>query len=211
MAVHRAASMSYPLDSIGGAMDLAAKKGKGNALMKNHSDLVRLRKMNISDILKTIEGIMANVLSGPCVDNVYINSGVWRDEIALSKSNEIGLITGYNHNDEFPGLGDSSFALLMGNFSDGIDLGDLLRTVYLIVAKYRYLAYVVQFSHSKPGPTQLGAIHDGDKPFFFNYFSHVIDKYWGQSDLRMGKTASQHFINFCKTGDPNGEGLPNWE
>lgn len=192
-------------------MDLAAKKEKGNALMKNHSDLVRLRKMNISDILKTIEGIMANVLSYPCVDNVYINSGVWRDEIALSKSNEIGLITGYNHNDEFPGLGDSSFALLMGNFSDGIDLGDLLRTVYLIVAKYRYLAYVVQFSHSKPGPTHLGSIHDGDKPFFSNYFSHVIDKYWGQSDLRMGKIASQYFINFCKTGDPNGEGLPNWE
>lgn len=57
----------------------------------------------------------------------------------------------------------SSFALMMGNFSDGIDLGDVLRKIYFIVAKYRYLAgakntYVVQISHQGVSGNALAPI-----------------------------------------------------
>lgn len=52
---------------------------------------------------------------------------------------------------------------MMGNFSDGIDLGDVLRKIYFIVAKYRYLAgakntYVVQISHQGVSGNALAPI-----------------------------------------------------
>lgn len=69
--------------------------------------------------------------------------------------------------------------------------------------------YVLQFSHLTPN--QIGAVHEGDKPFMLNYFSPNLNSYLKESDYLMGKMASSYLINFCRSGDPNGKDLPIWK
>jgi para-nitrobenzyl esterase len=33
---------------------------------------------------------------------------------------------------------------------------------------------------------------------------------WGPADHEVSKIMQAYFVNFIKTGDPNGSGLPNW-
>lgn len=56
-----------------------------------------------------------------------------------------------------------------------------------------------------------GAIHDGHVPYFLHYLSHNFRYVLDESDFKMAKVASDYFINFCKYGNPNGNGLVKWE
>ena len=88
---HRAISMSYSIDPVGGVQDYIAKKNSGNNLVKNKTDLELLRTLTPDELMKKPESLLAMVTAGSCVDNVYIN-GVWRDEIALGKINDINYL-----------------------------------------------------------------------------------------------------------------------
>jgi para-nitrobenzyl esterase len=57
---------------------------------------------------------------------------------------------------------------------------------------------------------QPGAQHASDIPFFFDtervkYGDKTTDR-----DRAMGRAISAYIVNFAKTGDPNGSGLPSW-
>lgn len=210
---HRAFSMSFPLGPLGGAGNLSEKKNGGNLLMPNKEELEKLRKIPADEFMKKYESLTVFLSLGPSIDNIYIKD-LWRDEVANQKTNDIDYIIGYSHNDNFPGTGDGVFAPMIGQFPDGITDGDVLKAVYSIAAKYRIKAgatntYVLQFSHLTPN--QIGAVHEGDKPFMLNYFSPNLDKYLNESDYLMGKMASSYLINFCRSGDPNAKGLPLWK
>jgi para-nitrobenzyl esterase len=38
----------------------------------------------------------------------------------------------------------------------------------------------------------------------------LLDRPWEPIDRRLSETASAYWVNFVKTGNPNGKGLPNW-
>jgi para-nitrobenzyl esterase len=54
-----------------------------------------------------------------------------------------------------------------------------------------------------------GAPHGGETPFVFDHKSWFTVKLTPQ-DERMAQTISTYWVNFAKTGNPNGAGLPHW-
>jgi para-nitrobenzyl esterase len=68
------------------------------------------------------------------------------------------------------------------------------------------------FTHVMPGPQSAthGAFHTADVPYSFNYFSPLRGDYWSERDYDIGNMMSDYWVNFMKTGDPNGQGLPEW-
>ena len=60
------------------------------------------------------------------------------------------------------------------------------------------------------GNGRLGAWHSGEEVYCYNNIP-ADSRLYDASDRELAELFSSYFANFCKTGDPNGEGLPTWE
>lgn len=74
-------------------------------------------------------------------------------------------------------------------------------------------SYLYQFTYvptDKPGFPNYGAFHTSEVPFAL----HTLAKWnrpWKDTDYAVEKFMSAYWINFVKTGNPNGNGLTEWK
>ena len=59
-------------------------------------------------------------------------------------------------------------------------------------------------------PQTKGAGHATDIPFFFDTAAIKYGAATSDTDRTAARTISRYLVNFVKTGDPNGPGLPAW-
>jgi para-nitrobenzyl esterase len=67
-----------------------------------------------------------------------------------------------------------------------------------------------RFSYVAESEKAPGAGHATDIPFFFDTTAIKYADKTTPRDIGMGKAMSTYLVNFVKTGDPNGAGLPAW-
>lgn len=73
--------------------------------------------------------------------------------------------------------------------------------------------FMYRFDRDLPyadGMNDFGAFHTGEVPYAYNNLK-MSPRPWTESDCKLANTMSDYWANFAKTGDPNGEGLPEWE
>ncbi|MBG47886.1 MAG: esterase [Pseudozobellia sp.] len=72
--------------------------------------------------------------------------------------------------------------------------------------------YVYEFAHvpvDKLNFPNYGAFHTSEVPFALHTL-HTWDRPWRAVDQKVEQLMSNYWVNFAKTGNPNGEGLPQW-
>jgi para-nitrobenzyl esterase len=70
--------------------------------------------------------------------------------------------------------------------------------------------FAYRFSYVAESIGQPGAQHATDIPFFFDTQAiKYLDKTTAR-DNAMGKDIATYLVNFARSGDPNGAGLPAW-
>ncbi len=72
-------------------------------------------------------------------------------------------------------------------------------------------AYTYYFTRAIPWPEhpEFAAFHTSDVPYFFATLKQ-LNRPWEAVDRKLSETMSNYWVNFAKTGNPNGKGLPNW-
>nr|WP_315589374.1 carboxylesterase family protein [Sphingomonas psychrotolerans] len=78
------------------------------------------------------------------------------------------------------------------------------------IAKHGVPVWHYRFSYVADSVGQPGAQHASDIPFFFDNAAIKYGAATTPKDVAVGKTISAYVVNFAKTGDPNGAGLPSW-
>ena len=74
-------------------------------------------------------------------------------------------------------------------------------------------AYIYNFNRKLPAhteETQYGAFHSAEIVYAYDNLS-TLDRPWESIDQSIAKNMSSYWVNFAKTGDPNGKDLPRWE
>jgi len=133
-----------------------------------------------------------------CVDGALMTKSI--DEVIEEGSYlDIDYMIGSN-SDEFGGM-FASGVMMLGDRQ--LELG-------------RRPAYCYLFTHFIPGiddpeSTCYGAFHTGECWYVFE----TLDRCWRQplftdADYQLADMMSSYWTNFAKTGDPNGEGVPEW-
>ena len=57
---------------------------------------------------------------------------------------------------------------------------------------------------------RLGSWHSGEEVYFYNNIPED-SRLYDENDRVLSRTIVDYVLNYVKTGDPNGEGLPLWE
>tara|TARA_R110002051_G_scaffold7053_4_gene33271 strand:+ start:2909 stop:4540 length:1632 start_codon:yes stop_codon:yes gene_type:complete len=70
---------------------------------------------------------------------------------------------------------------------------------------------VEKVSDAPPMPKAVGAPHACEIEYCMGNLHLVKDYAWTADDFKVSKDMMTYFANFIKAGNPNGEGLPNWE
>ena len=84
---------------------------------------------------------------------------------------------------------------------------------YLWAGFSKSKAYIYRFSHvpaDKPGFPNYGAFHTSEVPFALHTLQ-LWKRPWREVDLQIEETMNNYWVNFVKTGNPNGEGMPEWK
>ena len=74
-------------------------------------------------------------------------------------------------------------------------------------------SYMYQFGHvppDKPNFPNYGAFHTSEVPYTLHTL-HTWNRPWQQLDKDLENTISSYWVNFAKTGNPNGANLPEWK
>ena len=71
--------------------------------------------------------------------------------------------------------------------------------------------YTYYFNQRIPWPQHpdYGVFHSSELPYVFDNL-HLLDRPWQSADRRVEDATSSYWTDFAKTGNPNGEGLPEW-
>jgi para-nitrobenzyl esterase len=71
--------------------------------------------------------------------------------------------------------------------------------------------YEFEFARAAPGREAAGAAHGTEVPYVFGNLDRIANPpHYDATDRQVASAMQTYWTNFAKTGDPNGEGLPNW-
>jgi para-nitrobenzyl esterase len=79
-------------------------------------------------------------------------------------------------------------------------------------AHARSPVYAYLFDHLEPGPQsrRWGIFHSSELPYVFGTLAAAPERHFTAADFSISARLMRYWVDFVKTGNPNGAGLPGW-
>lgn len=168
-------------------LDSAERKGMQFAEKAGASNLEALRKIDGGTLLNAFSGVGAVIVDG------YMLTEPVSATFAKGKQYDMPLLTGFNADEEL----DFGFQ----NFAWAVKQSEKKSKAYL----YYFARKVPEFG----GTNKYGAFHSGEVSYAYDnlkFFNRPLT----EADYQLARVMSACWVNFAKTGNPNGAALPAW-
>jgi para-nitrobenzyl esterase len=177
---------------------------------------------------------------GPVVDGYVLPDNVYTI-YSKGEQNDVPVLTGWNRDEGFAppkvpspeeykanaqkqygDLADEFLSAYPGNTADEIKRSQLIwgrNTTFawhaftwarLQTAQQKNKVFLYQFDRVPPENEQYGAFHSAEIAYALNSL-HTWHRPWTDADKKIEDVMSSYWVNFAVTGDPNGNGLPEWK
>jgi para-nitrobenzyl esterase len=104
---------------------------------------------------------------------------------------------------------DNAAAAHYASFRDGAFGWDMRIWARMQTRRGHNYAYRYYFTRVPPGRgSRLGAFHAAELAYVFENFPFRL--FYADRDKQLGETISRYWVNFARTGNPNGAGLAAW-
>ncbi|MCQ2324598.1 MAG: carboxylesterase family protein [Paludibacteraceae bacterium] len=177
------------------ATPLTQAEQQGQALTQGKS-LAQLRAMPADELLQAyaLSSMPQVVVDGYVLtadpDSLYINK----------EQAQVPLLAGWNSLEGYP-LDSSYF---------GLFIADITRNLCTYQFEANQPVYRYRFCRSRD-PQLKGAVHSSEIEYAMGNLSTNKVYDWQPADYELSNRFVHYYSNFCKTGNPNGEGLPAWQ
>jgi para-nitrobenzyl esterase len=109
--------------------------------------------------------------------------------------------------------GTTELATLLARANDDFGQAEPARFAANPVASNGSPVYLYRFSYVQTAMREqmrAGAPHGGEIPYVFGTLTARPGATLAAEDLAVSRLAQSYWVNFARTGDPNGAGLPTW-
>lgn len=239
--LHGAIAQSGGMFSDRFSKSLSEAETIGNEVMKklNTGNLEELRKAPADSLLKIASQFPFGSF-GPIVDG-YVLPDLVKNIIRNKQHNQVPMISGWvtgdsdlftgepptansfityaketygDHADEFLKIFPSSTDEEAKNSKRKLNLMEFAGYPSFVWSQVNdNQTYLYHFSHvptDKPDFPNYGAFHTSEVPYALHTLK-LWDRPWQERDYRMEKMMNAYWLNFVKTGNPNGVDLPEWK
>jgi para-nitrobenzyl esterase len=168
---------------------------------------------SIVDIFLAKRENMVGLLTGWNEDEGFVfgspkNAADYKQEITKEYGAHAEIVLGF-----YPADNDSIAAVSQARLSRDKTFGRQNYAWAAIASAQGQKVFVYRFVRqppTAPGGKKWGAFHTAEVPYAYDNLKFV-KRPWEPVDYNLADEMSSYLVNFAKTGDPNGAGLPRWE
>lgn len=177
------------------ATPLAQAEQQGQDLTQGKS-LAELRAMSADEL---VQAYALSSMPQVVVDGYVLTADP--DSLYSKKEQaQVPLLAGWNSLEGYP-LDSSYF---------GLFIADITRNLCTYQFEANQPVYRYRFCRSRD-PQLKGAVHSSEIEYAMGNLSTNKVYNWQPEDYELSDRFLHYYSNFCKTGNPNGKGLPYWE
>lgn len=112
----------------------------------------------------------------------------------------------------YPAASGAQRAAAKRRLQTDLGLAALCQWAHRRLAHAQAPVYAYLWTHVEPGPhsDRWGAFHSSEIPYVFGTLSAAKGRKFTATDWRISHQMSDYWVNFVKTGNPNGQGLESW-
>ncbi len=218
------------------SLQQAEQDGIKTAASLHANSIEDLRKMSAADLMKVqimhtpvIDGYVlpqsiAEIFASNKENNVSLLTG-WNENEGLifepiKKAEEFKKQTEQRYGNDaetflkyYPATNDSIASVSQYNLSRDQIFGVQNYTWANIESEQGKNVYVYRFTRKVPATGEYkkyGAFHTGEVPYAYDNLKFV-NRPWKKVDEELANVMSGYWVNFVKTGNPNGDHLPEWK